>query len=331
MRICPVTSGIQHVVEASGLRRIFRAKRGEVVAVERVDLAVPAGTIFGFLGPNGAGKSTTIRILVTLLAPSGGNAQVAGLDVVRHSGEVRRRIGYVAQGSASSPVETGREELVMQARAFGASREQAHARAAELIARYELSECADRRTAGWSGGQRRRLDIALGLVHRPEVVFLDEPTTGLDPQSRANLWDEIRRLRDEGTSVFLTTHYLEEADALADRVAIIDHGRIVAEGTPDELKRQIAGDVIEVGARAQVPRAVAVLRAQPFVRSAGLRDGLVRLHVDDGPAATATVVRLLDGAGLTATSLTLTRPSLDDVFLAKTGRALRDNDPTGRE
>lgn len=326
-----MTSDMQHVVEASGLRRVFRAKRGEVVAVDRVDLAVPAGTIFGFLGPNGAGKSTTIRILVTLLAPSGGSARVAGLDVVRHSGEVRRRIGYVAQGNASSPVETGRGELVMQARAFGASRDEAHARAAELIARFQLGECADRRTAGWSGGQRRRLDIALGLVHRPRVVFLDEPTTALDPQSRANLWDEIRRLRDEGTSVFLTTHYLEEADALADRVTIIDHGRIVAEGTSDELKRQIAGDVIEVGAGPQTPRAVEIVRDQPFVRSVGLHDGLVRLHVDEGPAATAAVVRLLDGAGLTATSLTFSRPSLDDVFLAKTGRALRDNDADGRE
>jgi ABC-2 type transport system ATP-binding protein len=319
----------RNVIEASRLRRVFRVKHGDVVAVDGVDLAVRPRTIFGFLGPNGAGKSTTIRMLVTLLSPSGGQATVAGFDVEREPAEVRRRIGYVAQGSGSSPVETGREELVMQARTFGASREQARRRATELIERYELGDVADRRTGGWSGGQRRRLDIALGLVHRPVVIFLDEPTTGLDPQSRAHLWGEIRGLRDDGVTVFLTTHYLEEADALADRLAIIDHGRIVAEGTAEELKRQIAGDVIEFGAGADVGAALAVVRDQPFVRSAGARDGVVRLNVDDGPAATAAVVRLLDNAGLAPASVTLTRPSLDDVFLTKTGRALRDSTDIG--
>jgi ABC-2 type transport system ATP-binding protein len=293
--------------------------------VDGVDLAVRPNTIFGFLGPNGAGKSTTIRMLVTLLAPSGGQATVAGFDVEREPVEVRRRIGYVAQGTGSSPVQTGREELIMQARTFGAPHAQARRRATELIERYELGEAADRRTGIWSGGQRRRLDIALGLVHRPVVMFLDEPTTGLDPQSRARLWDEIRGLRDDGVTVFLTTHYLEEADALADRLAIIDHGRIVAEGTADELKRQIAGDVVEVGAGVDVTRALAALRDQPFVRAAGVRDGVVRMNVDDGPTATAGVVRLLDNAGLAPASITLTRPSLDDVFLTKTGRALRDS------
>jgi ABC-2 type transport system ATP-binding protein len=314
----------RNVIEASGLRRAFRARHGDVVAVHGVDLAVRAGTIFGFLGPNGAGKSTTIRMLVTLLAPSGGRATVAGFDVEREPAEVRRRIGYVAQGTGSSPVQTGREELIMQARTFGASRAQARRRATELIELYELGEAADRRTGTWSGGQRRRLDIALGLVHRPVVMFLDEPTTGLDPQSRAGLWDEIRSLRADGVTVFLTTHYLEEADALADQLAIIDRGRIVAEGTADELKRQIAGDVVEVGAGVDVTRALAVLHDQPFVRAAAVRDGVVRMNVDDGPTATAAVVRLLDNAGLAAASITLTRPSLDDVFLTKTGRALRD-------
>jgi ABC-2 type transport system ATP-binding protein len=315
----------RNVIEASGLRRVFRARHGDVVAVDRVDLAVRPGTIFGFLGPNGAGKSTMIRMLVTLLAPSGGQATVAGFDVEREPADVRRRIGYVAQGTGSSPLETGREELIMQARTFGASRAQARSRATALIDRYELGEVADRRTGIWSGGQRRRLDIALGLVHRPVVMFLDEPTTGLDPQSRARLWDEIHGLRDDGVTVFLTTHYLEEADALADRLAIIDHGRIVAEGTADELKRQIAGDVVEVGAGVDVTRALAVLNDQPFVRAAEARDGLLRMNVDDGPTATAAVVRLLDNAGLAPVSITLTRPSLDDVFLTKTGRALRDS------
>jgi ABC-2 type transport system ATP-binding protein len=229
------------VVVASGLRRVFSSRSCEVVAVDHVDLAVESGTIFGFLGPNGAGKSTTIRMLVTLLAPTGGRAWVAGCDIQRQPAEVRQRIGYVAQRNSSSPIQSGREELVMQAPMFGSSRERAQRRAAELIERYQLSDCADRRTGSWSGGQRRRLDIALGLVHRPQVVFLDEPTTALDRQSRANLWDEIRRLRDEGVTVFLTTHYLEEADALADRVAIIDHGRIVAAGASDLHRRSLPG------------------------------------------------------------------------------------------
>ena len=303
---------------------MFRTRRGEAVAVDGIDLRVETGSIFGFLGPNGAGKSTTIRMLVTLLPPSGGRARVGGFDVERQPGEVRRRIGYVAQGNASFPAETGREELIMQARTFGASREQAERRAAELVERYQLGEVADRRTAGWSGGQRRRLDLAVGLVHRPAVVFLDEPTTGLDPQSRANLWDQIRQLRDAGVTVFLTTHYLDEADALAERVAIIDHGRIVAEGTPDELKHRISGDVITVGTGAATARALELLRKEPFVRSAAVADGCVRIHVDDGPASSVCVVRLLDQAGLAPASLTLDRPSLDDVFLTQTGRSLRE-------
>jgi ABC-2 type transport system ATP-binding protein len=314
------------MVQASELRRVFRARAGDVAAVDGVGLQVKAGEVFGFLGPNGAGKSTTIRMLVTLLAPTAGWARVAGFDIRRSPEQVRRRIGYVAQGGAALAVETGRDELVMQARAFGAPREAASRRAGELIARFGLDEVADRRTGSWSGGQRRRLDIALGLVHRPAVLFLDEPTTGLDPQSRAGLWDEVRRLAAEGITVFLTTHYLEEADALAGRVAIIDHGRIVAEGTPDELKRRIAGDVVAVGVGAQAGHAYQVLRAQPFARSAAINGSTIRMHVDEGAVATVAIVRLLDAAGLTPTSLALTRPTLDDVFLARTGRSLREDD-----
>ena len=232
----------------------------------------------GFLGPNGAGKTTTIRMLVTLLPPTAGIATVAGADLLRQPGEVRRRIGYVAQGGGSDPTVTGRSELVLQARLFGASRSAARAAADRLLERFDLTACADRPSGTWSGGQRRRLDLALGLVHRPKLVFLDEPTTGLDPQSRANLWDEIRDLRWNGTTVLLTTHYLEEADALCDRLAILDGGRIVAEGTPDELKRQIAGDVVTVVVDGEDgPDALKLLAAEPFVRDASLTDGEVRL------------------------------------------------------
>ncbi|HEV8298028.1 MAG TPA: ATP-binding cassette domain-containing protein [Acidimicrobiales bacterium] len=316
-----------HMIETTGLRRVFRSRGTEVEAVAGVDLSVRQGEVFGFLGPNGAGKTTTMRMLVTLLPPSGGTATVAGFDLLRAAGDVRRRIGYVAQGGGSDPSETGRSELVHQGRVFGMTRADARTRAAELVERFQLDDCADRRTSTWSGGQRRRLDIAIGLVHRPVLVFLDEPTTGLDPQSRANLWDEVRTLRADGTTVFLTTHYLDEADALCDRLAIIDHGRIVAEGSPDELKRRIAGDVVTIGidhAGGDPAEALALLRDQPFVREASGDDGVLRLYVDRGETATPAILRLLDEAGMPPSSLTLTRPSLDDVFLQQTGRSLRD-------
>jgi ABC-2 type transport system ATP-binding protein len=313
------------MIQTEGLRRVFRSRKGEVVAVAGVDLSAAEGEIVGFLGPNGAGKTTTIRMLVTLLPPTAGSATVAGADLLRQPGEVRRRIGYVAQGGGSDPTVTGRSELVLQARLFGASRSAARAAADRLLERFDLTACADRPSGTWSGGQRRRLDLALGLVHRPKLVFLDEPTTGFDPQSRANLWDEIRDLRWNGTTVLLTTHYLEEADALCDRLAILDGGRIVAEGTPDELKRQIAGDVVTVVVDGEDgPDALKLLAAEPFVRDASLTDGEVRLFVERGETATPIVLRLLDRAGLATHSLSLHRPSLDDVFLQQTGRSLRD-------
>ena len=313
------------MIQTEGLRRVFHSRKGDVVAVAGVDLQAAEGEIVGFLGPNGAGKTTTIRMLVTLLPPTAGIATVAGADLLRQPGEVRRRIGYVAQGGGSDPTVTGRSELVLQARLFGAGRSGARAAADRLIERFDLTACADRPSGTWSGGQRRRLDLALGLVHRPKLVFLDEPTTGLDPQSRANLWDEIRDLRWNGTTVLLTTHYLEEADALCDRLAILDGGRIVAAGTPDELKRQIAGDVVTVVVDGEDgPDALKLLAAEPFVRDASLTDGEVRLYVEQGETATPTVLRLLDRAGLATHSLSLHRPSLDDVFLQQTGRSLRD-------
>ncbi len=312
------------VIETRALRRTFKAKTGEVEAVAGVDLAVDAGMIFGFLGPNGAGKTTTLRILTTLLPPTSGSASVMGHNVADDAEAVRRRIGYVAQSGGSDPRMSGRGELVMQGRLFGLSGAESHARAAELLEALELADAADRPVETYSGGMRRRLDVGIGMVHRPGLLFLDEPTTGLDPQARARLWEEVRRLRERGTTVFLTTHYLEEADALCDRLAIIDHGRIVAEGTAADLKRQIAGDVVTVGVDGAGELVTELLAAQPFVREAALADGLVRLYVDDGEASLPAVLRLLDGHGLAPQSLALHRPSLDDVFLRQTGRSLRE-------
>ncbi|MEN3308089.1 MAG: type transport system ATP-binding protein, partial [Micromonosporaceae bacterium] len=224
------------MIETTDLRKSYRAKgrRGATVeAVRGVDLSVAEGEIFGFLGPNGAGKTTTLRMLSTLLTPDGGSARVAGVDLVADPGEVRRRIGYVAQGGGTWEEVSAREELVLQARLYGFAKAEARLRADAAVAAFQLEEYADRWCKTYSGGQRRRVDIALGVIHGPRVVFLDEPTTGLDPQSRAHMWDEIRRLRSGGMTVFITTHYLDEADALCDRVAIIDHGLVVAEGTPD--------------------------------------------------------------------------------------------------
>jgi ABC-2 type transport system ATP-binding protein len=250
---------------------------------------------------------------------------VAGFDIAREPQQVRTRIGYVAQSGGSYRESTGREELVIQGRLFGMSKADSQVRAAEILTALELVDAADRTCGTYSGGMRRRLNIGIGMVHRPALLFLDEPTTGLDPQARARLWEEIRKLRDTGTTVFLTTHYLEEADALCDRLAIIDHGRIVAEGSPDELKREIAGDVLTIGVNGECEKVVELLAKQPFVREAGLEDGLVRLYVDRGEEAVPAVLRLLDAQGLAPLTMDLHRPSLDDVFLKKTGRSLRES------
>ena len=237
---------------------------------------------------------------------------------------MRYEIGYVSQEGSSAPEIPGRTELVMQGRLYGMTKTRAMQRAAELIAALELADCADRATKTYSGGQKRRLDIGIGLMHLPQLLFLDEPTTGLDPQSRARMWDEVRKLRDTGTTVFLTTHYLEEADALCDRIAIIDHGKIVALGTPDELKRQVAGDVVVVGTDNSSDRVLELLKGQAYVREATSADNIVRLYVDRGETAMPQIIRVLDSAGIPLASLSLSRPSLDDVFLHQTGRSLRD-------
>jgi ABC-2 type transport system ATP-binding protein len=312
------------MIEAHDLRRVFKTRGGDVEAVAGVDLRIEAGEIFGFLGPNGAGKTTTLRMLATLLPATAGDATIAGCDLRREPHRVRERIGYVGQQGGTDPQITGRRELVFQGRLYRLSKAESRRRAAELISMLELEDCADRPTKSYSGGQRRRLDIGLGLIHQPPALFLDEPTTGLDPQARAHLWDEVKRLRERGTTVFLTTHYMDEADVLCDRIAIIDHGRIVAEGTPDELKRQIAGDIVTIGVAGDQRTALELLRAQSFVREAGSEDGTLRLYVDRGEVAMPAILRLIDGAGLELRTIALTRPSLDDVFLRQTGRSLRE-------
>jgi len=318
------------IIETKGLRKSFRTrsrrKTTTVDAVVGIDLEVAEGEIFGFLGPNGAGKTTTLRMLATLLPPDDGVATVAGANLLTEPAVVRRTIGYVAQGGGTWDDVTAREELVLQAQMYGIDRAEALTRAQAALAAFDLTEYGDRRCKTYSGGQRRRLDVALGVIHRPKVLFLDEPTSGLDPQSRAHMWEEVRRLRAEGMTVFLTTHYLDEADALCDRIAIIDAGEIVAEGTPAELKREISGDVVTVGLKEPADKAVAALTGQPYARSVEARgDDEVRLTVDDGETAIPEIMRTLDGAGIGLSRIELHRPTLDDVFLTKTGRSLRES------
>jgi ABC-2 type transport system ATP-binding protein len=314
------------MIETRGLRKSFISRQGRekktVEAVRGVDLDVAEGEIFGFLGPNGAGKTTTLRMLATLIVPDDGTATIAGADLRRDPGEVRRRIGYVAQGGSTWDDSTAREELVLQARLYGRSKSEAMTRAQAVLEGFQLSEYADRKCKTYSGGQRRRVDIALGIIHEPKVVFLDEPTTGLDPQSRAHMWDEIRRLRAEGMTVFITTHYLDEADALCDRISIMDNGEIVASGTPAALKREISGDVVRVGLPVDAVSAAA--EALTGYKIETFEDS-VRLNVDDGATAIPQILRALDAAGVPLGTIELHRPSLDDVFLTKTGRSLRES------
>jgi ABC-2 type transport system ATP-binding protein len=300
---------------------VHEYKRG-VRAVDGIDLEVRPGEIYGFLGPNGAGKSTTVLILTTLLAPTGGRARVAGHDVVREGAEVRRAIGASLQESALDPFLTGREHMRLQAALHGIGRAERQARGSELLARVGLAEAADRKVGGYSGGMKRRLDLALALVHRPRLLFLDEPTTGLDVQSRTALWDEVRRLADDGVTVFLTTQYLEEADVLADRLGIIDRGRIVAEGSPAELKATIGRPTVEViPADTQERERLEGVLARFGEQAASAGSG-VAVRLPEGAADLAEIVRALDAEGIELADLRLHAPTLDDVFLAKTGRSL---------
>jgi ABC-2 type transport system ATP-binding protein len=322
-----VATASSTAVETHGLRKSFDVAGEPVDAVRGVDLQVRAGEVFGFLGPNGAGKTTTLRMLTTLLPIDSGQAIVAGLDVARDPAEVRRRIGYVSQlGGADRPA-TGRENLLLQGELYGMSKSTSSARADELIDVFELGAFIDRRVLTYSGGQRRRLEVALGIMNRPEILFLDEPTTGLDPQNRANLWEQLRELRTRGTTIFLTTHYLEEADALSDRLAIIDSGRVVAEGTPRELKRQLAGETVVLKPKAGARSADALLdelAREPYVRDARVDGETLRLAVSDGTESLPKIFELLRIRGAALETVSLSEPSLDDVFLRKTGRSLRD-------
>jgi ABC-2 type transport system ATP-binding protein len=315
------------VIHARGLARTFRKRKQEVHAVVGVDLDVEVGEIVGFLGPNGAGKTTTLRMLTTLLEPTAGTATVAGCDLVSDPVGVRRRIGYVSQSGSTYPDARAGEEVVDHARLYGMSTAEATERGKQLFRELDLDGLWERQPKTLSGGQRRRLDIAVGLVHVPELVFLDEPTTGLDPQARANLWQHISSLReDRGTTVFLTTHYLDEADALCDRILVIDHGAIVASGTPDQLKSQVGGDVLTVTVERpdQADEVARLVAALPGAEAPQVLDDRVVGRVRHGGTALVELVRGLDRAGITVSGVESRRPSLDDVFLQLTGRSLRE-------
>ena len=308
-------------IEAHGLVREF--KKGPR-AVDGIDLHVDPGEIYGFLGPNGAGKSTTVHMLTTLLPPTAGTARVAGFDVVKEGPEVRKVIGAALQEAALDPFLTGREHLRLQTAMHGITGEERRVRSNELLTRVGLTEAADRKVKGYSGGMKRRLDLALALVHRPRILFLDEPTTGLDIQSRTALWQEVGRLaREEGVTVFLTTQYLEEADVLADRVGIIDHGQIVAEGTPEALKADIACSTVEaVPAEADQRGAVVSVLERFGEQTTGFGPASVAVQLSSSNGDLAEIVRALDAAGVRISHLQIHDPTLDDVFLAKTGRHL---------
>jgi ABC-2 type transport system ATP-binding protein len=310
----------EHGIEAESLVKDF--KKGPR-AVDGIDLVVAPGEIYGFLGPNGAGKSTTVHMLTTLLPPSSGTARVAGFDIVREGPKVRSAIGAALQDAALDPLLTARDHLRLQTALHGLPRRERRVRGEELLVRVGLTAAADRKVRTYSGGMKRRLDLALALVHRPRILFLDEPTTGLDPQSRSALWQEVARLsRDEGVTVFLTTQYLEEADVLADRVGIIDHGHIVAEGTPAELKAEIGRPTVEVVPADPDDHEAIARILERFGEPVPGSPGSVAARLTEGEAELATIVRALDAEELHVENLQLHAASLDDVFLAKTGRSL---------
>ncbi|WP_218043603.1 ATP-binding cassette domain-containing protein [Paramicrobacterium fandaimingii] len=308
------------MITARGLRKTFTAKGGPVDAVRGIDLDVDSGELVAFLGPNGAGKSTTLRMLTTLLPPTSGEAQVAGYSIAREPGEVRRHIGYVGQRSSASNSQRVRDELRSQGAFYGLGRHETRDLVEDLLDSLELASVATRQIQSLSGGQRRRLDIALGIIHSPALLFLDEPSTGLDPHSRANLWQHILELRERtGTTIFLTTHYLDEADQLAERVMVMDNGEIIADGTATELKHELAGDTVTVGFRTVDDAHAAAARVD------GVQNGTeVTIASDAGERAVPQLLRQLDSASILAVSAEYRRPTLDDVFLSLTGRSLRE-------
>ncbi|MFZ0665749.1 MAG: ATP-binding cassette domain-containing protein [Acidimicrobiales bacterium] len=321
----------EQAIVTNDLRKTFKSRAGPVEAVRGVNISIGSGEIFGLLGPNGAGKTTTLRMLTTLLPIDSGTAVVAGFDVGREPKKVRERIGYVGQLGGADQLATGRENLILQGRLYGRSLSDLLPRVQEIADILDLSEFIDRKVKTYSGGQRRRLDVGLGIVHQPSVLFLDEPTTGLDPQNRQNLWEHLRKLQDLGTTMVLTTHYLEEADVLCDEIVIVDHGKIVAEGTPRDLKKRVAGDSIVITIKDPAQRSEKsseLLAGQPYVREVSVEGDQFRLYVEDGGAAMPELLRLLDAEQIGIRSMSLSEPTLDDVFLSQTGRSLRD---TGAE
>jgi ABC-2 type transport system ATP-binding protein len=319
---------VHEAIFAHELRKTYPR---EVRALDGLSMVAEPGTIFALAGPNGAGKSTTVKILTTLSRPDSGEAQVAGIDVLRHPDRVRRSIGVVGQKTGATPEATGRENLVMQGEIYGLTGRPLRQRVGELLACFQLQEAADRSTKTYSGGMRRRLDVALGLVNRPQVLFLDEPTTGLDPDARTELWHEIERLAgEEEMTILLTTHYLDEADRLADQLAIVDHGRIVAQGTPEALKSELRGDALQVEL-AEPPsegRVRAALHSLSGLSEIAIDQNVVRARAEHGASAIPAALNALEREGLSAASVVLARPSLDDVYLRHAGRVYHEN---GRE
>ena len=304
-------------------RELTKTYGGGVRALDGLGFTVETGTVFGLLGPNGAGKSTTVKILTTLSRPDSGQASVAGVDVLAQPERVRRAIGLVAQRSGVDLEATGRENLTLQGQVYGLRGAELRGRVGDLLGRFGLAETADRVARGYSGGMQRRLDIAMGLIHRPRVLFLDEPTTGLDPEVRADMWAEIAHLAAEGLTILLTTHYLEEADRLAGRLAIVDRGRVVAEGSPNELKGELRGDAIHVELGDPEPdgRAHAALDRVPGVWEVTIEGRSLRARTQDGSAAVPAVLQALEAGGVRVASVTIAHPSLDDVYLRHTGRS----------
>ncbi|MBM3155904.1 MAG: ATP-binding cassette domain-containing protein [Chloroflexi bacterium] len=322
------------IIETRQLTKVFP---GNIRAVDGIDFTVEEGEIFAFLGPNGAGKTTTIKMLNTLLPLTSGTAMVAGFDVAKHPAEVRKRIGYTAQDVGVDEYATGKENLTLYGHFYRLDSKTIKQRVKEIFELVDLTDSANRMVSTYSGGMRKRLDLAMGLIHQPQLIFMDEPTTGLDPQTRTHIWEYIRQLvRDKGMTIFLTTHYMEEADRLADRIAIIDLGKIIAMGTPDELKKSIGGDVVTLSPCAEkdaeckefIKRTETALSGKPFVVGTKATDGELAVYVPDGEAAIPSIMRLLASEGIEVKTISLARPSLDDVFLKYTGRTIRAQEGT---
>lgn len=315
------------MITTRDLCKTFRNGKKTVQAVKNVNLHVQQGEIFGFLGPNGAGKTTTMRMLTTLMKPSCGSASIVGNDLARFSGKIRQKIGYVSQKGGCYELATGYENLMLQGRLYGLSKHAAKENAEKLVRAFHMEEYCHRKVITYSGGQRRHIDLGLGVMHNPELLFLDEPTTGLDPTSRANFWDTIKDLREHGITVFLTTHYLDEADSLCDRICIMDHGLVAAEGTALELKRQISGDIIEIGIAPQHYKQAEVLlnRREDIIETHTAADK-IKLYVNAGEKALPEILPLLADAGIPVKTIEMSRPSLDEVFLKMTGHLMTNGE-----